>query len=119
MLELMINKAAYDSLEPDLQRIVKVACATENMLMLSEYQAHNLRSFAELQQMKDITIAPYPEDVQKAFFSMAEEVVAGTASGGDISRRIYESYKTFRDAAIAMGLMSEYGFMRGRRLGGD
>lgn len=116
MLELMINKQAYESLDKDLQRIVKVACATENMLMLSEYQANNLHSYAELKQMKDITIAPYPEDVLKAFFTLAEEVVAGTASGGAISKRIYESYHRFREAAMGMGPVSEYGFMRGRYL---
>ncbi|MGB1540584.1 MAG: TRAP transporter substrate-binding protein, partial [Rickettsiales bacterium] len=95
-LELMINRKAYLSLPEDLQRIVKVAAATENMLMLSEYQANNLRGMAELRQMKDITISPYPQDILKAFFQTAEEVVAETANLGDINRRIYESYAKFR-----------------------
>jgi TRAP-type mannitol/chloroaromatic compound transport system substrate-binding protein len=36
-LELMVNKKAYDSLDKELQNIIKVACATENQIMTSEF----------------------------------------------------------------------------------
>lgn len=113
-LELMINRQAYLDLPADLQRIIKISCATENMLMLSEFQANNLRAMAELQKDPNIQILPYSKDLLKAFYSTAEEVVAATAALGDINRRIYESYQSFRKTATRYSTVSEYGFMQGR-----
>lgn len=113
-LELMLNRKAYLSLPDDLQNIIKVACATENMLMLSEFQYNNLRAFDELKKDTSVTIAPYPDEILKAFFSTAEEVVASTADLGDINKRIYQSYADFRKACVEHAPVMEYGFMRAR-----
>lgn len=113
-LELMINRDAYLGLSEDLQQIIKVACATENMLMLSEFTHNNLRAFAQLQQDPNVKIAPYPDDILKAFFKTSEEVVASTASLGDINRRIYESYARFRKSAMEFAPVMEHGFMKAR-----
>lgn len=117
-LELMINKTAYDSLSPDLQKIIKVACAAENMLMESEYIANNNRAMRDLKKNHpDVKVQSYPEDILKAVFSLSEEAVAETATLGDINRRIYESYSDFRSMAMEMAPVTEYGFLRGRLMG--
>ncbi len=115
-LELMINRKAWDSLPSDLQKVIKVACATENMLMASEYYHGNVVAMQQLRQNPDIHIQPYPDDILKAFFSISEEVVAETASLGDINRRIYDSYSAFRKASMDMLPVMEQGFMSGRLL---
>ncbi len=113
-LELMINKQAYEELPADLQRVVKAACATETMLMTSEYYANNVQAFSELQNIKGLTIAEYPNDILQAVFALAKEVTAETASHSDISKRIYESYEDFRQKSLAMNPVTEYGFMKAR-----
>ncbi len=113
-LELMLNRKAFLDLPDDLQRSIKIACAAENNLMLAEYQANNLRAFGELQKDGSVTIAPYPDDILKAFFAKSEEVVAATAHLGDINRRIYESYAAFRKTAMDAAPVTELGFMRHR-----
>lgn len=113
-LELMINRKAYLSLPDDLKDLVRVCCATENMLMLSEFQTNNLRAFDELKKDLNVKIAPYPAEILKAFFATSEEVVASTASLGDINRRIYESYAAFRKSCIEYAPVMEYGFMKAR-----
>lgn len=113
-LELMINRKAYLSLPDDLQDLVRVACATENMLMLSEFHMNNIRAFETLKQDKTISIAPYPDEILKAFFTTSEEVVASTAALGDINKRIYESYTSFRKTCAEYAPVMEYGFMRAR-----
>lgn len=119
-LELMINKKVYDSLSKELQLIIKTACATENDVMAAEYYANNIRGFQILKKKHKTDIRAYPKDVQKAFYKKAEEVVADTvksdAGKKDIGRRIYESYKKFRQYSIDMGYVSEHGFMEGRVL---
>lgn len=116
MLEMLINKKVYDSLSPELQLIIKCACAAENDVMLAEFQANNIRAFHELKQKEHVDIRVYPEEILKAFFHTAEEVVAETANAGDISKRIYESYKKFRQFSMDMADVSELGFMRARLL---
>ena len=115
-LELMINRKAYLALPVHLQKIVKTACTVENQLMLSEYYANNLRAYAELKKDSSVTIAPYPQDILKAFFEMANDVLADTANLGDINRRIYESWSQFRRNSIDLQPLLEGGFLAGRNL---
>ena len=113
-LELMINKKAFDDLPADLKRVVKGACAMENILMESEYYANNVRAFAELQAMEGLNILPYPDDIQNAVFGLANEVAASTAELGDINKRIYDSWSSFRKHAMDYGKVSEFAFTKGR-----
>jgi TRAP-type mannitol/chloroaromatic compound transport system substrate-binding protein len=116
LLEFMINKDAYEALPTELQLIVKGACATENMLMHAEYTANNARAFAELQKVETLTMAPYPDEILKAFFEVANDTLAETANLGDINKRIYESFARFRQQCMNYGKVSDFAFMKGRYL---
>lgn len=116
MLEMLLNKAAFEKLPRDLQLIVKGACATENMLMHAEYEANNAKAMQELQQIDRLNILPYPDDVLKAFFEVSNDTLAETAQLGDINRRIYQSFSKFRKAAVEKARVMDYPFMRGRML---
>lgn len=113
-LELMVNNKAFDSLDKDLQQLIKVAAAAENQAMWAEYTANNLRSAEILRKKYAIEIKRYPEEVLKAFFKKSEEVVADVANDGALEKEIYESYAKFRKAAIGYGGASEQGFMNAR-----
>lgn len=117
-LELMINKRAYAELPKHLQQVVKVACATENMLMESEYYYQNIQAMQELKKKHNVKVQRYPDEILKEFFRVSEEVVADTANLGDINRRIYESYKQFREQSMDSAGVLELGFMNGRMLTG-
>lgn len=114
MMELLINRQAYEALPDDLKMLVKGACATENMLMHAEYEANNARSLQELQQKQGLQILPYPDDILKAFFEVSNETLADTATLGDINRRIYESFARFRKASMDKGRVMDLAFMKGR-----
>ena len=113
-LELMLNIKAFESLTPELQQIVKVAAAAENIAMLSEYQANNLRSAEILQKRYGIELKQYPADILKAFFDTSEEVVRNVANDGSLEKRIYESYAKFRKASKEYGAVSEASFLNAR-----
>lgn len=116
MLEMIINKKAYEKLPDDLKILVKGACATENMLMHAEYEANNALAMQELQKRETLNILPYPDDILKAFFEVANETLAETAALGDINKRIYESFNRFRTASVAKVKVMDMPFMRGRLL---
>ena len=115
-LELMVNRKAYSDLPKELQLIIKCACSTENDLMTAEYYANNIRAFHELKHKHKVDIRTYPKEILEAFFKTAEEVVADTASLGEINKKIYESYATYRKYSMDMADVSEYGFMKARFL---
>jgi len=116
MLELLINKDSYEALSDELKWIVKGACATENMLMHAEYAANNAKAFAELQQFKNLKIDLYPDEILKAFFEVSNDTLADTANLGDINKRIYDSFATFRKQSMGFGRVTDFAFMKGRYL---
>lgn len=113
-LELMINKQAFDGLPKDLQNVVKVACAAENDIMTAQYHANNARAFQVLRKKYKVDIRKYPDEVLKAFFDKAKEVVADIANEGDIEKRIHDSYMKYRKYAVEMSPYAELGFMQAR-----
>ncbi len=115
-LEMLINKDAYEELPTDLQLLVKGACATENILMTSEYYANNIRAMAELRKTEGLTVDNYPEDILKAAMEVSREVQASTVSGGEISKKIYESYTRFQKLSMEMSGVTEFGYLKARYL---
>ena len=113
-LELMVNKKAFESLDKDLQRIVKVACATENSIMASEFYTNNLKTFAVFNKKYGVQPKKIPDEILKKLFSISKEVVAETATEGKINKKIYESYNNFRKVSIETGIVTEYGFLKSR-----
>ena len=63
-----------------------------------------------------VDIRVYPKDVLKAFFSMAEEVVASVADESPIAKKIYDSYNTYRTASMSMSTVTERGFLNARAM---
>jgi len=116
VLELMVNKKAYDALPDDLKMIVKVACAVENSLMAAEYHAKNIRAFYELKTKYNVDIRTYPRQILKAFFDTSRDVVASVANEGVLSRKIYDSYSLYQKQSMDMEDVMEYAFMGGRKL---
>lgn len=113
-LELMVNKAAFEGLPKDLQRIVKASCAAENDVMEAEFHANNARSFQLIKHKYKVDVRLYPEDILKAFFSKAEDVVASTAEFDGLARRIFDSYYSYKKHTLEMEPFTEYGFLKAR-----
>lgn len=113
-LELMLNKKAFDGLSKELQRVIKVAAATENILMTAEYHANNIRAFNTLKNQHKVDVRRYPDDVLKAFFKTSEEVVANVGNSGVIEKKIFDSYYNYRKQSMAMTPFTELSFLSGR-----
>jgi TRAP-type mannitol/chloroaromatic compound transport system substrate-binding protein len=66
--------------------------------------------------MPDITVRALPDDVSVAIAETSAEVLADLSSEDDITRRVHESYMSFRERAMAYTQVSEYGYARARML---
>ncbi|MGB4054608.1 MAG: TRAP transporter substrate-binding protein [Porticoccaceae bacterium] len=114
-LELIINKAAYESLPADLQAIVEVAAAAANQDMLNEYTARNNAALIELVEKHGVQVKKLPDDVLAEFKRLSGEVVEELASEDPLSRRIAESMKAFAIQAKAYHGISEEAYYNARR----
>jgi TRAP-type mannitol/chloroaromatic compound transport system substrate-binding protein len=115
-LEAFVNKERFEALPSDLRLIVEGACLAESGYMLAEFTAGNNESQTVLVEEHGVKISRFPPAVVKAAYRAGLDVVSETASEGDIAKRIYDSWSTFRDKSIARAPYAENGFMNDRAL---
>lgn len=111
---LLVNNAAYDALPKDLQSIVRNAATAETALLPSEFRVMNMRSLAPLIEQHGAKFGILPDDILGEWFRVSQEVVAETAEDSPLNKRIYESWLTFRNQAMAFSPFAETGFSNAR-----
>ena len=112
--EFMINLNAWNKFPKDLQDIVYADSATIHVQLKAEYFAKNTGSLPVLLEEHGVQLHSFPDDVIQAMYHLSEDVVAETASEGELNRRIYESWSKFRRTAMEYQPLSDYGFVRDR-----
>lgn len=96
-LELIINKAAYESLSPDLQEIVETAAARSNIWMLSEFEAKNSEYLVKM-KIEGVDLRPFPDDVLEKLKVLSEEVITEQCASDQDLKTVYESMQKFKAA---------------------
>jgi TRAP-type mannitol/chloroaromatic compound transport system substrate-binding protein len=100
MLELMINKEKWDALPEDLQAIVKSAAEAENQHIYDEFTARNAEALKQLVDEHGVQLRRLPDEVLEALYKTSQEAVEDLVAGNEQARRIYESYRGFRDSVM-------------------
>jgi len=115
-LEAIINKKAFSELPKDLQSIVLNACKVVNQDMLAEYTARNNAALQTLINKHKVQLRQFPDDVIRKLRNLSDQVVAEVANKDKMSKQVYESFKKFRDQAMAWDKISEQTYMRAREI---
>jgi len=115
-LEAIINKEAFDALPEDLQEIVLNACKVVNQDMLAEYTARNNAALNTLVNEHKVQLRAFPDDVLRKLRTISDEVVAELAAKDETAKRIYASFKTYREQVNDWHEISEKAFLRARSL---
>ncbi|MGV0035799.1 MAG: TRAP transporter substrate-binding protein, partial [Candidatus Azotimanducaceae bacterium WSBS_2022_MAG_OTU7] len=114
-LELIVNKEAWDELPDDLKAIVENASLAVNADLLAEYTARNNAALRELIDVHGVELRQLPADVlseiRKISYTMTEEVVD---PNDELAKRIYDSYKTYRDGVLSYHEISERAYINAR-----
>ncbi|QVL43099.1 MAG: TRAP transporter substrate-binding protein [Alcanivorax sp.] len=100
MLEMMINKEKWDALPEDLQAIVKSAAEAENQHIYDEFTARNAEALKQLVNEHGVELRRLPDEVLQALEKTSQEAVEDLVAGNEQARRIYESYRDFRDSVM-------------------
>jgi len=113
-LELLVNKKALAELPKDLQAMVRVAARDANQDMLDEYTARNSAALELLINEHNVELKPYPKEVLDALYDLSEKVVEEEAAKSELGKKIYGSYKGFRDSIAKYHNITERAYINAR-----
>ena len=113
-MECFINRDAFKALPDDLQSIVTNASRVANQDMLAEYTARNNQALKSLVEEHRVDLRKFPNEVLAKLKAISDEVVAEAAAKDSLSRKVYESFVSFRDQAKAWHDISERAYMNAR-----
>lgn len=114
MLEFTVNKQAFDALPKDLQVIVRTASRAVNQDMLDEYTARNNHALKELVGKHKVQLRPYPKDVLLKLRDLSDEVLLEVSQKDEMTKKVYESFKEYRDNVVEYHTLTEQAFLNAR-----
>lgn len=112
MLELIINKDAYQSLPDDLKEIVRVCAADTNRYILNQWILKDAEYYSKMKAEGVVQFREFPPEVVKQMHIYAKEVIQELANTNDLTKRIFESLKKFQEQYEAYQEISERAFVR-------
>lgn len=95
LLELLVSKAAYETLSPTLQTIVETACIAENSFLLAEFNTRNHQALQTLVEEHQVELRRFPDDVLVALQRHSVDVMDELAAENPMVARVYASYRSF------------------------
>ncbi len=107
VLELQVNRSAFEALPKDLQTIVRVAATAQNSWMLSQFEGQNNAALQRLINDEGVELRQFPDEVMDALRAAAEEVIVEIGDTDAVSKRVFESFTKFQAESAAYGNISE------------
>lgn len=115
-LEFTVNKAAWDSLPDDLQAIVESAARSVHQDTLDEFTAKNNTALKTLVNEHGVQLRRLPDDVLIALREASTELVEEFSKGSPLAKRVYASWKAFKDDVNQWHKISEQAYIEARDL---
>ncbi len=107
VLELQVNRQAFEALPADLQLIVRDAAMTQNTWMLAQFEGRNNQALQQLVNEEGVDLRQFPDEVMEGLRAAAEEVIVEIADSDAISKKVFESFRSFQEGAAEYGNISE------------
>jgi TRAP-type mannitol/chloroaromatic compound transport system substrate-binding protein len=114
--DLGVNKTLWDGLGPDDQNVIATAAAAENVRLLAEFNANNTAALDILVKEHGVQVRKLDDASLQALGKTSGEVLAETSQHDPLTRRVYESFLSFRKTAIRWGELSEQAYLNARSL---
>ncbi|MGD8306253.1 MAG: TRAP transporter substrate-binding protein [Ignavibacteria bacterium] len=98
VLELMVNKDAYNELPADLKEIIKTAAGASDVMILAAFDAKNAEYMNKLKLEEQVVFKTFPEDVLNTLKHFTDEVLDEIVSSDPMSKKVYDSYLKFKNS---------------------
>jgi len=95
-LSLYVNIGQWEALPKGYQAILAAAAAEANVTMLAKYDAEN-RSALKRLAAAGAQLRPFPRDILEAAYKAAFQLYDETAAASPNFKKVYDSWKQFRD----------------------
>lgn len=110
VVELIINKTAYESLPKDLQIIIKNAAEAVNLEMLGAFEEKNSEYYAKIKNETDVQLREFPDEVMATFRKYSKETIEEIVESDAQSRKIFESYNKFHKQIYQWSYLAEQNY---------
>jgi len=107
MLEVFVNKEQFEELPKDLQEIIRTAAYRLSVWTLGEFEAKNNLYLKKLVEEEGVQLKKYPKEVLKTLKNHTQEVLTEITDKDPKSKKIYESFLSFRKNIQEWGNVTE------------
>jgi TRAP-type mannitol/chloroaromatic compound transport system substrate-binding protein len=114
--EVLVNTKVWASLSKDQQEIIEVASQAEAWREYSEFNAKNSDALEVLVNKHKVQLRRYSDDMLKQIGQVAAKVVEEVGNSDPFTKKVYESYISFRKKAMGWSALAEQGYMNARGL---
>lgn len=114
-LELIINRRTYERLDSDLKLVIQQAARAANVDIYAEFTAKSGPALRSLVEDHGVHVKSVPKDIAIALGYATDELLSEISEHDNISRRIVNSYLSYRDQVIPWSRIGEQHFMNTRR----
>ena len=114
MLELIVNKDAWETLPDDLKAIVELGCQAINLDMQSEYNYCNAVALQQLMADPNVEVRPFPDDVIALLQKLSTEAINELSAEDEWSARFQKSFFDFQKISEQNQLISEQAYLNAR-----
>jgi TRAP-type mannitol/chloroaromatic compound transport system substrate-binding protein len=116
VIELVVNRSAWEKLPADLKAIVRAAAAEANVKALAEFDAKNGEALVELINRYKVNVVRYPDDVLKTLHKLGKETLHEVASENKEAKKVHDAFKNFAKKVEPWTAMSERAYMEAKAL---
>jgi TRAP-type mannitol/chloroaromatic compound transport system substrate-binding protein len=110
VLEMIFNRPKFEALPDDLQEILRTACLRLNRWMMAEFDAKNGEYLKKLIEEENVQLRKFPDEVLRSLKSNTREVLSELTERDEISRRVFQSFQSFKNKVTSWTDVSEKEF---------
>ena len=110
VLELAVNRNAWDGLSTDLQEIIRATATAQNTWMLSQFEARNHAALEKLVREDGVRLRQFPDDLLAALKRTSEVVIRDYVAADAKSSKVYDSFRAFQKKVGGWSRYSEQPF---------
>ena len=114
VIQLTVNKEAWDTLPGDLQKIVEVSCMAANVHMQAEYDWGNAQALQQLHEDPNVELRELPADVFNTLREHARDAVKEMSPDDELAQRMQASFDQFQVMSSANQAISEAAYLNAR-----
>lgn len=112
--ECAVNLQSWEALPDDLKAAVRAACESLYNEVLTEYLTNHARALEQLVANDGVQVQRLPDDVLAAMWTAAGEVYEELLAGDENTKRVTESFMTYRDLIAGYQVRSDAGVINAR-----